>query len=159
MSVAASRGARSEERPLHVLVVDDSAVVRQMMTTVLSEDRRLTVTVAADPLIAMEKMRRRRPDVIVLDLEMPRMDGLTFLRQLMAEDPIPVVICSGVAARGTEMAMRALEEGAVDIVVKPALGVADFLRDSLGPMRPPENLEDRILRGEGDGHVGEGVDA
>jgi two-component system chemotaxis response regulator CheB len=100
------------------------------MAAVLSRDERLTVAAAADPLIAMEKMRRKRPDVILLDLEMPRMDGLTFLRQLMAEDPIPVVICSGVAGQGTEMAMRALDEGAVDIVAKPALGVADFLRDS-----------------------------
>jgi two-component system chemotaxis response regulator CheB len=127
---SAQRRARPEERPLHVLVVDDSAVVRQIMASVLAQDERLTVAAAADPLIAMEKMRRQRPDVILLDLEMPRMDGLTFLRQLMAEDPIPVVICSGVAGQGTEMAMRALDEGAVDIVAKPALGVADFLRDS-----------------------------
>jgi two-component system chemotaxis response regulator CheB len=129
--LSAKRRARSEERPLHVLVVDDSAVVRQIMASVLSQDERLTVAAAADPLIAMEKMRRQRPDVILLDLEMPRMDGLTFLRQLMAEEnPIPVVICSGVAGQGTENAVRALYEGAVDIVAKPALGVADFLRDS-----------------------------
>jgi len=100
------------------------------MAGVLSQDKRLRVEVAADPLIAMEKMKRTRPDVILLDLEMPRMDGLTFLRRLMAEDPIPVVICSGVAGQGTEMAVRALDEGAVDIVAKPALGVANFLRDS-----------------------------
>jgi two-component system chemotaxis response regulator CheB len=113
-----------------VLVVDDSAVVRQIMTAVLVEDRRLTVEVAADPLIAMEKMKRARPDVILLDLEMPRMDGLTFLQKIMAEDPIPVVVCSGVARQGTEMALRALDLGAVDIVTKPKIGVADFLRDS-----------------------------
>ncbi len=128
--LAGKHRARAEECPLHVLVVDDSAVVRQIMASVLSQDKRLRVVVAADPLIAMEKMKRTRPDVILLDLEMPRMDGLTFLRRLMAEDPIPVVICSGVAGRGTEMAVRALDEGAVDIVAKPALGVANFLRDS-----------------------------
>ena len=127
---AAEHRARSEGHPINVLVVDDSAVVRQIMAGVLSQDKRLRVAVAADPLIAMEKMKRTRPDVILLDLEMPRMDGLTFLRRLMAEDPIPVVICSGVAGQGTEMAVRALDEGAVDIVAKPALGVANFLRDS-----------------------------
>jgi two-component system chemotaxis response regulator CheB len=112
------------------MVVDDSAVVRQIMTAVLVEDQRLTVEVAADPLIAMEKMKRARPDVILLDLEMPRMDGLTFLRKIMAEDPIPVVVCSGVARQGTEMALQALDLGAVEIVTKPRIGVADFLRDS-----------------------------
>jgi len=121
---------RAERDPLQVLVVDDSAVVRQTMSAVLSQDSRLHVATAADPLIAMEKMKRQRPDVIVLDLEMPRMDGFTFLRKLMAEDPIPVVICSGVAQRGTEAALRALDEGAVDVVAKPQLGVAEFLRDS-----------------------------
>jgi two-component system chemotaxis response regulator CheB len=88
------------------------------------------VAVASDPLIALDKMKRSRPDVIVLDLEMPRMDGLTFLRRIMAEDPIPVVICSGLAGQGTEAALRALEEGAVGIVAKPKLGVREFLRES-----------------------------
>jgi two-component system chemotaxis response regulator CheB len=78
----------------------------------------------------MEKMRRERPDVIVLDLEMPRMDGLTFLQKLMTEDPIPVVVCSGLAGPGTEVAVHALEEGAVDVVAKPRLGVKGFLEDS-----------------------------
>ncbi|MDJ0849861.1 MAG: chemotaxis response regulator protein-glutamate methylesterase [Myxococcota bacterium] len=115
---------------LQVLVVDDSAVVRQMIQAVLSEDPGISVTVAADPLIAMQKMERVRPDVIVLDLEMPRMDGLTFLRKLMAEDPIPVVVCSSAVGSSSRAALRALDEGAVDIVRKPALGVAGFLRDS-----------------------------
>lgn len=122
--------ARAEEQPLQVLVVDDSAVVRQIMGAVLSGSGPFDVTTASDPLIAMEKMKRVRPDVIVLDLEMPRMDGLTFLRKLMEEDPIPVVVCSVVAQRGTEAALRALDEGAVDVVAKPEIGVAEFLRDS-----------------------------
>lgn len=90
----------------------------------------MVITVAADPLIAMQKMKQIRPDVILLDLEMPRMDGLTFLAKIMAEDPIPTLICSGVAARGTEMAIRALDQGAAGIVTKPKLGVRDFLHES-----------------------------
>ena len=115
---------------LHVLVVDDSAVVRQATTWVLSREPGWTVSVAADPVIALGKMGRGRPDVIVLDLEMPRMDGLTFLRRIMKEDPIPVVVCSGFAERGTDAAIRALEEGAVEVIAKPAIGVRDFLHQS-----------------------------
>jgi two-component system chemotaxis response regulator CheB len=117
-------------RTLSVLVVDDSAVVRQAATAILSQDPGIVVTVAADPYIALDKMGRSRPDVILLDLEMPRMDGLTFLRKIMADDPIPVVVCSGLAARGTETALRALEEGAVEVIAKPQLGVRDFLHES-----------------------------
>jgi two-component system chemotaxis response regulator CheB len=90
----------------------------------------MTVTAAADPLIAMDKMKRVRPDVILLDLEMPRMDGLRFLRKIMAEDPIPVVVCSGLTGPGTEAGLRALEEGAVEVVTKPKLGVKGFLEES-----------------------------
>jgi len=115
---------------MHVLVVDDSAVVRQAVREILSREGDITVDVAADPVFALAKMRQRRPDVIVLDLEMPRMDGLTFLRQLNATDPIPVVICSALAGRGTSTALRALEEGALEIVTKPKLGVKDFLLES-----------------------------
>ncbi len=115
---------------LRVLVVDDSAVVRQIIQAVLSEEPGIAVTVAADPLIALQKMEHFRPDVILLDLEMPRMDGLTFLRKLMAEDPIPVVVCSSAVGSRSRDALRALDEGAVDIVRKPTLGVAGFLRDS-----------------------------
>ena len=116
--------------PIRVLVVDDSAVVRQVLEGVLSQEHDISVMVAADPLIALQKMSRVRPDVIVLDLEMPRMDGLTFLRKIMAEEPIPTVICSGIAARGTDAALRALDEGAVGIITKPKLGVRSFLYES-----------------------------
>src|SRR6185369_16341892 len=112
--------------PLHVLVVDDSAVVRQAVSAILGHERDISVATAADPLIAFDKIRVRRPDVIVLDLELPRMDGLTFLRRVMAEDPIPVVICSGLAGAGSEAALRAVEEGAVEVIAKPKLGVRDF---------------------------------
>jgi two-component system chemotaxis response regulator CheB len=109
----------------HVLVIDDSAVVRQAFTMLVG--KQFTVETAPDPIIAAQKMRRRRPEVVVLDLQMPRMDGFTFLRQIMRDDPVPVVICS---AQASEVAMRALEEGAVDVILKPAAGVREFLADS-----------------------------
>jgi two-component system chemotaxis response regulator CheB len=114
--------------PLNVLVIDDSAVVRQVMTAVLGST--MNVTTAADPLIAMTKMETRRPDVIVLDLEMPRMDGLTFLRKLMDETPLPVVVCSSFAGSSSELTMRALQLGAVDVVLKPKVRVGEQLTDS-----------------------------
>jgi two-component system chemotaxis response regulator CheB len=115
---------------LQVLVVDDSAMVRQVMQAIMSTDRRIEVKAAADPLIAWAKMQKEPPDVVVTDLEMPRMDGLTFIRKIMAEMPTPVVVCSGMAARGTELALRALEEGAVEVITKPKVGVRDFLHES-----------------------------
>ena len=115
---------------LHVLVVDDSAMVRQVMQGILSTNSRVKVSVAADPLIAWSKMQKEPPDVVITDLEMPRMDGLTFIRKIMQEMPTPVVVCSGLAARGTELALRALEEGAVEVITKPKVGVRDFLHES-----------------------------
>jgi two-component system chemotaxis response regulator CheB len=112
-----------------VLVVDDSAVVRQALALILGRAG-LAVTTAGDPLIAMEKMRRERPDALVLDIEMPRMDGLTFLHRLMQDEPLPVVVCSGLAGPGTDVALQALEAGAVDIVAKPRLDVKGFLDGS-----------------------------
>ncbi|MBZ5523650.1 MAG: chemotaxis response regulator protein-glutamate methylesterase [Acidobacteriia bacterium] len=119
-----------ENRPIQILVVDDSAVVRQVMHAVLSQEDDMEISVAADPLIAMTKMKQKRPDVLLLDVEMPRMDGLTFLRNIMAEDPIPTLICSGLAAQGTDVALRALDLGAVGIVTKPKVGVNGFLHES-----------------------------
>lgn len=116
--------------PIQVLVVDDSAVVRQVMHAILSQEPDMAVAVASDPLIAMQKMKQVRPHVVVLDLEMPKMDGLTFLRKIMAEDPIPTLVCSGVAARGTKNALQALDEGALGILTKPKLGVGNFLHES-----------------------------
>src|SRR5260221_14681368 len=84
--------SHSNPSPIQVLVVDDSAVVREVMHAILSQEPDMVVAVAADPLIAMQKMKQMRPHVVVLDLEMPRMDGLTFLRKIMAEDPIPTQI-------------------------------------------------------------------
>jgi len=118
------------EDSLRVLVVDDSAMVRQVMQAILSTDRRIKVSTAADPLIAWAKMQKEAPEVVITDLEMPRMDGLTFIRRIMAESPTPVVVCSGLAARGTELALRALEEGAVEVITKPKVGVREFLHES-----------------------------
>ncbi|HYK01561.1 MAG TPA: chemotaxis response regulator protein-glutamate methylesterase [Thermoanaerobaculia bacterium] len=115
---------------MHVLVVDDSAVVRMAVTEILKCHADVTVATAADPLLAIRRMQDKRPDVILLDLAMPHMDGLTFLRRIMSRDPIPVVICSALAERGTATAIRALEEGAVDLVTKPQLGVRDFIAES-----------------------------
>jgi two-component system chemotaxis response regulator CheB len=114
---------------INVLVIDDSAVVRTAMSQILGRVG-MYVQTAPDPIIAMQKMRALRPDVILLDIEMPRMDGLTFLNKVMATDPIPVVVCSGLAGPGTEVALHALEEGAVEIVTKPRLGLKGFLEDS-----------------------------
>jgi two-component system, chemotaxis family, protein-glutamate methylesterase/glutaminase len=115
---------------MRVLVVDDSAVVRHTVSALLSQENDVTVEVAADPLIAMHKMNSRRPDVILLDIEMPRMDGVTFLRKIMAEDPIPVVICSAVSGPALTRSLTALELGAVDVVEKPKIGLRDFLYES-----------------------------
>ena len=115
---------------IHVLVVDDSAVVRQVMQGILSADPKIKVSVAADPIIAFAKIERETPDVVITDLVMPRMDGLTFLRKIMAERPLPVVVCSEVAHRRTEDAISALELGAVEVIKKPKLGVRDFLHES-----------------------------
>jgi len=124
----ASSGPR--EGPIKVLVVDDSAVVRQTMLAILGRSSDFTASAAADPLIAMGKIAKDRPDVIVLDLEMPKMDGMTFLEKIMAADPIPVVVCSGIAKSGSNTAMRALEAGAVEVVEKPQIGVKEFITDS-----------------------------
>jgi two-component system, chemotaxis family, protein-glutamate methylesterase/glutaminase len=116
---------------IKVMVVDDSAVVRQVVTGLLEEDPAIEVIGAAsDPLLAMVRMKDRWPDVIVLDIEMPRMDGITFLRKIMAERPTPVVICSTLAEQGARTSMEALAAGAVAIITKPQLGIKQFLHDS-----------------------------
>jgi two-component system chemotaxis response regulator CheB len=117
-------------KKIDVLVVDDSAVVRQTLQEILTSDRKIHVRTAADPLIAVDKLRKRKPDVIVLDVEMPRMDGLTFLKTVMSQHPIPVVMCSALTENGSETAMKALEYGAIEIITKPKLGTKQFLEES-----------------------------
>ncbi|MBL8268462.1 MAG: chemotaxis response regulator protein-glutamate methylesterase [Steroidobacter sp.] len=118
-------------RKVQVMIVDDSAVVRQALTEVLNADPGIEVMCAvADPLLAMERMKTRWPQVIVLDVEMPRMDGLTFLRKIMAERPTPVVICSTLTEAGAATTLEALSAGAVSIVTKPKLGLRRFIEDA-----------------------------
>lgn len=122
--------------PFKVLVVDDSAVVRQSIQTILDEDPDLEViAVAPDPIVAAERIRRQVPDVITLDVEMPRMDGITFLRKLMAQKPIPVVMCSSLVTNNSETLSQALDAGAVDIVLKPELGIKEFFEEACITLR------------------------
>jgi len=116
---------------IRVLVVDDSAVVRQSLSSILESDPDITViATAADPIIAVKKIMKEVPDVITLDIEMPRMDGLTFLRKIMSQNPIPVVVISSLTTSGTEVAMKALEYGASEIIGKPAMNAAQFFNES-----------------------------
>lgn len=116
---------------IQVLIVDDSAAVRMTLSDIIAADPDLEVmATAADPYIAVERIRQRVPDVIFLDIELPRMDGLTFLRKIMAQRPIPVVICSSLTEEGSDKFMEALEAGAVDVVTKPRIDTAQFLHDS-----------------------------
>jgi len=116
---------------IRVLIVDDSAVVRQTLSEVLSSDPEIeVVATAGDPFVAAERIAEQVPDVITLDIEMPRMDGLTFLKKLMSQHPIPVVICSSLAEEGAQSTFKALEYGAVEIITKPRLGTKQFIEDS-----------------------------
>jgi two-component system, chemotaxis family, protein-glutamate methylesterase/glutaminase len=114
-----------------VLIVDDSAAVRQTLASILESDPEIAVVgVAADPFVAARRISEMVPDVITLDVEMPRMDGITFLKKLMAQHPIPVVMCSSLVESGSQTLLQALEAGAVDIIQKPRLGVAEQLTES-----------------------------
>ncbi|MBI1752596.1 MAG: chemotaxis response regulator protein-glutamate methylesterase [Acidobacteria bacterium] len=116
---------------IKVFIVDDSAVVRQVMTGLMNKASDIEVIgQAMDPLFAMERMAKQWPDVILLDVEMPRMDGITFLKKIMAERPTPVIICSSLTEKGAATTMQALGAGAFAIFTKPSLGVKDFLNQA-----------------------------
>lgn len=119
-------------RTINVFIVDDSAIVRTTIATLLQNESDIIVQgVASDPLIAHVKFERFGwPDVIILDIEMPRMDGLTFLKQIMQERPTPVIICSSVAQSGSHNAIEALFLGAVEVIAKPEVGLKHFLEES-----------------------------
>ena len=120
-------------KKISVLLVDDSAVVRQVLLAIFNDTPDIHVMGAAsDPIFAMDKLAREWPDVIVLDVEMPRMDGITFLRKIMSERPTPVVICSSLTQKGAETSLQALSAGAVEIITKPTTGLKNFLIES-GP--------------------------
>lgn len=118
-------------RTIRVLVVDDSAVVRQVLQEILEADPEIEViATAADPYVAVKRIKEQLPDVITLDLEMPRMDGLTFLDRLMSQHPIPVVVCSTLAGQGSDAGLAALAKGAVEIIAKPKLGAREFFEET-----------------------------
>jgi len=118
-------------RAVRVLIVDDSASVRQTLTDILSADPGIEVIgSASDPFVAARRIQQDLPDVITLDVEMPRMDGITFLRKLMAQHPVPVVMCSSLVEDGSTTLMQALEAGAVDIILKPKIDTKQSLMES-----------------------------
>jgi two-component system chemotaxis response regulator CheB len=145
-------------KKIKVLVIDDSALVRQTLCDILNSDPGIEVIgSAADPILAAERLKTIIPDVITLDVEMPRMDGLTFLQKLMSQHPIPVVMCSSLTERGNETALKALEYGAVDIITKPKMGTKQFIEESrvricdaikgaaaarMGPMRAMHTMKE-----------------
>lgn len=151
-------------KKIRALIIDDSASVRQTLRAVLEQDPDIEVIAAAtDPFMAARKIMEEVPDVITLDVEMPQMDGITFLRKLMSQHPIPVVMCSSLTEAGSETLMQALEAGAVDVILKPKIGAADHLAEAgdhirhvvkaaararignLRRNRPPASSESRLL--------------
>ncbi len=119
------------KKQIKVMVVDDSALVRKVMTEILTSDAGIKVIAQAnDPIFAIKKMQQEMPDVITLDVEMPRMDGITFLKKIMSENPLPVVICSSLTSSHSSTTVDAIRAGAVEIITKPKIGVKGFLQES-----------------------------
>ena len=129
MATAAPLNPGTGRAKITAVVVDDSAVVRKHLADLLTAGGIEVIATASDPLFAWPKMAAQWPDVVVLDVEMPRMDGISFLRKIMAERPTPVVMCSTLTEKGAATTMQALAEGAVSFVTKPKIGLRDFLGD------------------------------
>jgi len=116
--------------PIKVLIIDDSALVRKLLTDILSSDPHIEVVGSApDPLIAVRKIQMLKPDVITLDIEMPKMDGLTFLEKLMKSTPMPVIMFSSLTQKGAEATMKALSLGAIDFITKPRIKLTESMED------------------------------
>jgi len=137
---------------IHVLIVDDSAVIRQVMTEIIKSDRQFVLDSAADPIFAMRHMEKQWPDVIVLDVEMPRMDGITFLKKIMSERPTPVVMCSTLTTAGAKTSLDALSAGAIDVIPKPKAGAKaalmeenKFILDRIRSAAKAKNIKKMIL--------------
>lgn len=118
-------------KKIKAIVIDDSAVVRQAFSDILQKASGIELIAAsADPIFAMKHMQKQWPDVIILDIEMPRMDGLTFLRKIMKEHPTPVVVCSSLTGEGAQTTLQVMSAGAVDVITKPKVGLQDFFQDT-----------------------------
>src|SRR3954468_14771637 len=129
---------------VRVLIVDDSASVRQILQTILNDDPEIEVMgTASDPFVAARRLQDEIPDVMILDLEMPRMDGMTFLRKIMAQRPIPVIICSTLTEQGSNLMFEAFEAGAVDILPKPRVDTRQALLESSTRLRDAVKLAAR----------------
>jgi two-component system chemotaxis response regulator CheB len=116
---------------IKVAIIDDSALVRQIFLSIIESDPELEVVFTAnDPVFALEKMKSKTPDVIILDVEMPRMDGISFLRKIMSENPIPVIICSTLTEANTPTFHKAIQNGAIEVMAKPVIGMKDFLQET-----------------------------
>lgn len=121
----------TQKNKIKVLIIDDSALVRQVLKSILSSDEEIEVIgVASNPFDAVQKIKKERPDVITLDIEMPKMDGITFLKKLMSQHPIPVVVISTLTEKGTETALKALEYGAIEVIAKPKLDTEKNLKEN-----------------------------
>ena len=125
---------------IKVMIVDDSAVMREVMQEILKPHKDIEIIgLAMDPILAMQKMEKTWPDVILLDVEMPRMDGITFLRKIMSSRPTPIVICSSLTEKGADITLQALSAGAVEVIAKPTSNLRDFLqisaKDLVGAIR------------------------
>lgn len=118
-------------KKIKVMLVDDSALVRRTLEDVLSSDPQIEVIATAqDPFVAAQKLKKEVPDVMLLDVEMPRMDGITFLQKIMNQNPLPIIICSTLVEKGSETTLKALEYGAVDIIQKPKVSTRQFLEEA-----------------------------
>lgn len=121
----------ASQNKIKVLIVDDSALVRQSLVSIFSEDPHIEVMdTASDPIVALKKMEKQKPDVMTLDIGMPKMDGLTFLKQIMDTQPLPVIILSTLTEENSLTTMKALEYGAVEVMQKPKLGTKQFIEES-----------------------------
>src|SRR6202789_4618734 len=152
------------DRKIKVLVIDDSALMRKLLSEILASDPDLEVVgTAADPYVARDKIKSLNPDVLTLDVEMPRMDGLAFLRNLMRLRPMPVVMCSSLTQQGAAVALDALALGAVDFVAKPAVDVVHGMKDAaqevITKVKMAAHAQVRALVGASALHGAEGHEA
>lgn len=152
---AAPASQMAAARNVRVLIVDDSASVRMGLKEIITDAPDLEVmAMAGDPFAAADKIRREMPDVIILDIEMPKMDGLSFLRRIMSQRPIPVVICSTLTQRGSDIAMEAMRAGAAEVIAKPKLGSPELIEQARPTICDALRAAARVRIGTGAGAGG-----